>query len=137
MKKILLILFIFFSFWFLSTNALWDIWWTSSDKVIYCQWGECSLDNWTKIVKNWIETIEKNKTASEFIKSVVRYLLSFVSLIAVLYIIYAWFNLVIGGWNEEKNKKAKTTVVSIIVWIILMWLAYSIVLWLMNVIKGI
>ncbi len=73
-----------------------------------------------------------NKPLSEYAQDVVLYFLSFISIIAVIYIIYAGFQILIGGGDEEKMKKAKNIILYVIVGIIIMWLAYSIVEWIMK-----
>lgn len=56
--------------------------------------------------------------------------MTFISIIAVLYIIYAGFQILIGAGDEEKMKKAKNIVLYVTLGIILMWLSYSIVKWI-------
>ncbi len=137
MKKILLFLVLFStflsSFSFAKADPILDIFRDNSD-VIYCQDDECSLNKWTQIVKNDLKDIEKDRKASEYIQDVIKYLLSFVSIVAVIYIIYAWFNLLTSAWGEEWTKKSKTTIVSVLIWIVIMWLAYGIVAWLIKVV---
>lgn len=103
-------------------------------KVIYCSDGECSLEKGTEMVKNNISDIETTKTASEYIQDIVKYLLTFITLIAVLYIIYAWFRILTSAWEEEWVSSAKKTIVSVALWILVMWLAYAIVRWVIEVI---
>lgn len=55
--------------------------------------------------------------------------MSFVSLIAVIYIIWAGFQLMIGAGDEEKMKKARQIIVYVIIGVIIMWLARPIVRW--------
>ncbi len=66
---------------------------------------------------------------SEFIQKIVIYLLGFISIIAVIYIIYAGFQIMIGGWDEEKVKKSKNIILYVFLGMALMWFAYSIVNW--------
>ena len=56
-----------------------------------------------------------------------RYLLGFVTIIGVIYVIYAGFQLMTGGGDEEKVKKARQIIIYVLVGIVLMWLAYAIV----------
>lgn len=134
MKKIVLWILLFLSL-FSWINASWDdIFQVKTTPVIYCDNWDCSLEKWTEIVKNWIEWIEKNRTLSQYIMDVVKYLLTFISLVAVLYILYAWFKVLTWWWDEEHNKKAKVTIVSVLVWIVIIRLAYWIVAWLIEVI---
>lgn len=58
---------------------------------------------------------------------VVLYFLGFVTLVAVIYVIYAGFQLMIGGGDEEKVKKARQIITYVIIGIILMWAAYWII----------
>jgi Type IV secretion system pilin/REJ domain len=53
----------------------------------------------------------------------------FISIIAVIYIIYAGFQVMTGWGDEEKMKKAKNIITYVIIGILIMWLAYSIVRW--------
>ena len=69
---------------------------------------------------------------SDFIQDIVVYLLSFVSLIAVLYIIYAGFQILIGNGEEEKLKKSKQTILYVILWIVVIWLAWPITVFVIS-----
>ena len=80
-----------------------------------------------QIVKNNIDWINTNQSFVDFVQDIVAYILTFISLIAVLYIIYAWFSILVSWWNDEVQKKQKKTIFSIIIWIILIWLSYTIV----------
>lgn len=62
--------------------------------------------------------------------------MGFVSLIGVIYIIYSGFRILISGGDEESLKNAKQTILYITLGMILMWLAYSIVGWIMGLING-
>ena len=59
----------------------------------------------------------------------IQYLLTFLSIIAVIMIIWAWFNILTAGWDEEKVKKWKTTIIQAIIWLVVIWIAYAIVNW--------
>lgn len=139
MKRIFL--FIIFNlllfFFFYSSQAILDIF-TERNEIIYCKDSDdCSLEKWTQIVKAWINDIEKNKKASVYIQDIVKFLLTFITIIAVIYIIYAWFKILISTWNDDDIKKSKTTIISVLIWIIIIWLAYSIVKWILLVINPI
>jgi len=140
-SKLLLILFLSFWIFIINTNA-----WTFDDLInssdwrieIKCQdsnWNEidCDINNWVKIVEDTVSWIQKTDSLSVYIQKVVAYVLTFVSIIAVIYIIYAWFRILISAWDEETLKKQKSTILYVILGIIIMWLAYPItifIIWL-------
>jgi Type IV secretion system pilin len=70
-----------------------------------------------------------------YVQDVVKYLLGFITIIAIVYVIYAGFQLMIGAGDEEKSKKAKNTILYVIVGIVIMWLAYTIVNIVMTTLK--
>ena len=95
--------------------------------IRYCDEDQdCGIEAGIDQVKAGINGLETERSASEYIQDVVLYLLSFVSLLAILYIIYAGFNILTGNGDEEKLKSSKTTVIYVILGIALMWLAWPI-----------
>jgi uncharacterized membrane protein YwzB len=58
--------------------------------------------------------------------------LGFITIIAVLYIIWAGFQILTAGGDEEKVKKGRTTVIQVVIGIIVIWLAYTIVNLIVN-----
>lgn len=129
MKKNLLTLVFIASLCFLSvTHADWyDIFIDDSQPNAYiCSDGDCGLDAGIELAKQGINDIEKDRTLSEYVQDVIVYLLTFVSIIAVIYIIYAGFNILIGNGDEEKLKKSKLTIVYVAIGIVLIWLAWPI-----------
>ena len=140
--KILLKIFLIFSlgisvFNFSYANSLQDLisWWDNKINVD-CATEDCNLKAWTDLVRDSINDIEKDRSARDYIQDVVIYLLYFVSLIALLFIIYSWFNILTAAWDEEKVKKSKTTILQVIIWIIVIWLAYPIVKWIIEVLNA-
>lgn len=55
--------------------------------------------------------------------------MGFVSLIAVIYIIWAGFNVLTGNGDDKKLEDAKKTILYVIIGMIMIWLAYPIVKW--------
>lgn len=103
--------------------------------VRYCQGDECGLQEWTEIIKNSLSDIETERTASEYIQDIVAYLLTFLALIAVIYIIYAGFNILIWNGDEEKLKKSRQTIVYVLLWLIVIFLAWPITLFILNILN--
>lgn len=137
MKKILLFLSILilsvFSF---EATFSFDLFDRDKNKTIYCQWNDCSLERWIEIVKEDLSGIEKNQKASVFIQNIVVYLMTFITLIAVIYIIYAWFRILVGAWDEEQQTNAKKIIISVVAWIALMWLSFAIVDFILDILDS-
>ena len=134
MKKIFLSVLLLLSFW--STYADCDkIFNDCSETIPYCgsEWIQCSLTKWIELLKWKIIWIESERPFSLYAQDIVVFLLWFITLVSVIYIIYAWFNILIWGWNEDKLKKSKNTIIYVIVWIITIWLANSIVMFVINI----
>lgn len=107
-----------------------------NSKIIYCQDGECSLDEWIDVVKRDLNDLETTRTASQYVQDLVRYLLTFITIIAVFYIIYAWFKILTSAGSDDEITKSKTTIVSVLVWIVIIWLSYAIVTWIIWVVTN-
>lgn len=129
-----LVLFTFSTFMFSDAFALSIF--RDNSKIIYCQDGECSLDEWIDVVKRDLNDLETNRTASQYVQDIIRYLLTFITIIAVFYIIYAWFKILTSAWSDDEITKSKTTIVSVLVWIVIIWLSYAIVTWIIWVVTS-
>jgi threonine/homoserine/homoserine lactone efflux protein len=70
-----------------------------------------------------------------FVAETVKYFLSFVTLISVVYFVYAGFQLMVSGGDEEKAKKTRKIMTYVIAGIILIWMSYWLVLIVINTIK--
>jgi type IV secretory pathway VirB2 component (pilin) len=101
---------------------------------IKCPPGWCKVENGVSIWQKILDPTMSKKTFSQFAQDIVVYLLSFVTIIAVIYIIYAGFQVLIGAGDEEKLKKAKNIILYVALGIIIMWLSYSIVAWIIALI---
>lgn len=111
-----------------NANSLFN---NTTNEIPYCQnWTKCWLDQWIEEVKD-IKDLKKDWDAATYLTNVVKYILWFVYLIAVILIIYAWFNLLTWIGDEEKAKKSKTMIIYVILWIIIIFLAWPIVKFLM------
>lgn len=104
-------------------NLLDPIW----PAVPVCQGDECGWDNWVEAVRGAIEWSETQKPASQYIQDIVNYLLSFLAIVWVLYIIYAWFNILTAGWDDDKVSGSKKTITYVAVGLLVIFLASSII----------
>lgn len=108
-------------------------WW---DKVDYCEESnDCGIDNWISQVGNNVNWIVTNRNASSYIQDVVKYLIWFIYLIWVILIIYSWFNILISAWDEEKVNKSKKIIYFTIFWILIIFLANTIVWFVMDILN--
>lgn len=99
----------------------------------YCDNNECWYQSWVKKVQWLIDNAETQKPLSEYIQDIIVYLLTFISIIAVIYVIYAWFRILIWWWSDDSIKNSRKTILHVIIWIIIIWLAYSIVALILDV----
>ena len=113
---------IFVNTWIINTSALWS----NPEKIYLCSWDECGLEQWVKLVKTSVEDIDTEWEASDKIQDIIKYLLWFVTLIAVIYIIYAWFRILTSSGEDEVIKNSKKIIIYVIVWILVMWFAWTI-----------
>jgi hypothetical protein len=66
------------------------------------------------------------------ITNVIVALLSLITLVAVAYVLYAGFQILTAGGDEEKVKTGRKTIVNVLIGIVIMWLAYWIVTLVLN-----
>lgn len=105
-------------------------------KSRYCQWGECWIDRGIDLVWTWIDWVETWRSFSVLIQDIAIYILWYVSLIAVIYILYAWFRILIWNGDEEQLKKSKAIILYVILWLIVMWLAWTITNFILTVLSA-
>ena len=72
------------------------------------------------------------KTADEAVQSLVGTAATFLAIIAVLYGIWGGFNILTAGGEEDKVKKGKTILIQAGIGLVVIWLANSIVSWLIT-----
>lgn len=125
-------LFIAWSSELFADNWLWQYSGTDDGKIYICNGSDCTFSWGIDAVKDSLNGQVSDVPFSEYIQSVIWYFLWFVSVVAVIYIIWAWFNVLTGNWDEEKLKSARRTIVFVALGIIIMWLAYAIVRFIMN-----
>ena len=60
----------------------------------------------------------------------------FLSIVAVCYGIWGGFQIVTAGGEEEKVKKGRTILIQVVIGIIVIWLAGSVVKWVVGLVAG-
>lgn len=63
---------------------------------------------------------------AQIIFTIINWLNWFVGIAVVLMIIYTWAQIIFSGWEDEKIKKAKKSIIYIIVWIVILIMNYFI-----------
>lgn len=75
----------------------------------------------------------ENRPLSEAIQFYVNFLMTFLYLIAVLYALWGWFQILTAGWDDDKVSKGKTILIQWAMWLLVIWLAGTIVKWVLSV----
>ena len=78
----------------------------------------------------------ENQTLSEAIQTYVNYIMTFLYLIAVWFALWGWFNILTAWGDEEKVKKGKTILIQWGLWLLVIFLAWSIVKWVLSVLAA-
>lgn len=81
---------------------------------------------WTA-VDDWLRW--SDSSADAVIQKFANYFIWLMGLVAVLYMIYGWYLVLTAGWDEAKPKKWKAIIVQAAIWMLIAFLAYSIVQW--------
>lgn len=115
-----------------SFNILLNNW---SGRIPYCNQGDdCWVNNWIRAIE-WIDAIETQRSFSQYVQDIAIYILNFLAFIAIFVIIYAWFNMLLSLWDEEKAKKSKQIITYAILWLIIIYIAWPLidfVVWILN-----
>lgn len=89
-------------------------------------WSDCFITVWWTIPKNCIDrTFDTNIFFDTAVKIII-FLNGFIGLITVIMIIYAWFLIMVGWWDEEKSEKAKKIISYAIIWVLIILFSYVI-----------
>lgn len=71
-------------------------------------------------------------TGVDAILNVIKSFLGFVTIVAVAYCLWAGFQILTAGGDEEKVKTGRKTIINVLIGIVVMWLAYAVVTWVMS-----
>jgi len=69
---------------------------------------------------------------AKIITVLINWLNSFVALVIVIMLIYAWFLVMTWWWDEEKNKKAKNIIIYVWIWLLILFASYVIMTFFIN-----
>jgi len=76
------------------------------------------------------------KTADQVITQWTGFIVWFLYLVAVIVMIYGWFLILTAGWDEEKVKKGKTILLQAAAWLVVVFIAGSVVDWVITLLFG-
>ena len=74
------------------------------------------------------------ESADQVWQTIIANIMAFLYLISVVYWLWGGFNILTAGWDEEKVKKWKTVLIQAMIWLIVIFLAGSIIEWIINII---
>lgn len=78
----------------------------------------------------------ENQSLAEALQTYVNYIMTFLYLIAVWFALWGWFNILTAWGDEEKVKKGKTILIQWGLWLLVIFLAWSIVKWVLSVLAA-
>lgn len=78
----------------------------------------------------------EDQPLSEAIQTYINYIMTFLYLIAVLYALWGGFNILTAGGDEEKVKKGKTILIQGAMGLLVIWLAGTIVSWVLGLLDS-
>ncbi len=113
-----------------SAVALSSIAYTNTFARIDFEWWAGKGDVSEKLKGTWWDA-----NFSDTIWSVVAFFLGFMALVAVIIFIYAGFLILTAGWDEDKVKKGKTTMINALIWIFVIWISWTVVSWFINTLQ--
>ncbi len=78
--------------------------------------------------------VTSKQTADVAVQALIGKAMLYLSLVAVMYGIWGGFQIVTAGGDEEKVKKGRTILIQVVIGIIVIWLAGSVVQWVVGLI---
>ena len=63
---------------------------------------------------------------------ILNYILGFLGLVAIAFAMYGGFQILTAGWDDEKVKKGKTTLINALLGIFVILISYTLVNWLID-----
>ena len=87
-------------------------------------WTVDCTNTWLATTCNWQALWNPNLSDTvKIIRSVIQYSTGFIWIIVIVLIIYTWMTILTSGWSEEKMKKAKSSLIYITIWILVIVLS--------------
>jgi len=84
---------------------------------------------WIEKVKTWLQGESTPWDISTTLQEILIYLLWFLGLVAVVFMCWAWFQILTAADDEEKVKKGKKTLLFVLIGLFIIWIAWALVYW--------
>ena len=98
-----------------------------------CEGKECSLKGGVNKTKELVKgQVVTEKSATQLLQDIITYALGFITLIAVIYILWSGFRIMTGNGDSGVMESSKKIIIYVIIGIVMMWLAYPIVAFIIN-----
>ena len=83
--------------------------------------------NWWWIINyGWMKICEDITKNAQIIITIINWINTFLSIIIVIMIIYAWFLILTSAWDDEKQSKAKKIILYVWIWLLILFMSYLI-----------
>lgn len=102
--------------------------------LVGLQHANAAIDSWQQKVQGGIQG--STDTADVTIQNYISTALNYLYLAAVIYALWGGFNILTAAGDDEKVKKGKTVIVHAAIWVLIIFLANSIVWWLIGIVSG-
>ncbi len=66
------------------------------------------------------------------VQNLVSNFMIFLSIIAVLYLLWWGMNILTAAWDDEKVKKWKTVIIHAVIWLFVIFIANSVIIWVLG-----
>lgn len=112
----------------LVKNSFYAVAWTALININSVAAADAGSMFWRdKVTVGWEE--RALETAAQ---SYVSTFATFLAIIAVLFAVWWGFNILTAAWDEEKVKKWKTIIIQALMWLLIIFLAQSIINWFLG-----
>ena len=107
--------------------------------TFYTTWGILllGLNTVNAAINFWKDDVKESlkgdtETADSTIQVLITNVMVFLGIIAVCYLLWWGFNILTAGWDENKVKTWKTVIIQAWIWLVVIYLANSIVQWVIS-----
>lgn len=89
-----------------------------------------NINFWLDKIDNWLQWWGTNLVTTW--TNILLYLIWLIYFVAIVYWLYGWFIILTSGWADDKVKKWKKIIIFVVVWLAVMFLASTIVNWVID-----